>query len=244
MQAGRNRCEHVVEMHAVAVAASSFRRGLESIDLAVRRREIVGVAGVAGNGQEALAEILRALVPPIGGRIRRVSDQIAYIPEDRSHDGLALGLSVADNAILYRHRQPTFQGKWGLNPVAISQFTQRLIDDAGIAAANPSIAAGALSGGNQQKLVIARELDNDPDLIIAHNPYRGLDVGATAMVRQRLLDARNAGAGIVLISPDLDELFDLASRIVFLSKGNIVGSIDPKSTAISEVGHYIGGSQI
>jgi len=245
VDAGRpNPGDLVAELNAISVSASLHRRGLNSIDLKVRRREIIGVAGIAGNGQEALAEVLRGLVSPTDGVIRRVSPRVAYIPEDRSHDGLAITLSVADNAILYRHREVAFQKGWSLNSQAIAHFAKTLIHDAGISAASPSIAAGSLSGGNQQKLVIARELDNEPDLIVAHNPYRGLDVGATVSVRQRLLKARDAGAGIVMISPDLDELFDIANRIVFLSNGKIVGSIDPQSTAIAEVGHFIGGSQI
>ncbi len=153
-----------------------------------------------------------------------------------------MSLSVADNAIIYRHRDPDFVKGWRLDLPEVTRFTRRLTDDAGIAGASPKLAAGALSGGNQQKLVIARELDKQPDLIVAHNPYRGLDVGATRAVRQRLLQARDAGAGVVFISPDLDELFDVCSRIIFLTNGKVAGTIDPKATAISEVGSLLGGA--
>lgn len=234
--------EFVAELIAVRVAPSPSRRGLQTLDLAIRRGEIVGIAGVVGNGQEALAEVLRGLAVPADGVIRRVSPRVAYIPEDRAHDGLAMTLSVADNAILYRHRESEFVKAWRLDARAVAAFATRLSADANIAVASPSMLARALSGGNQQKLVIARELDTRPDLIVAHNPYRGLDVGAADAVRRRLLSARDAGAGVVFISPDLDELFEISSRIVFLSDGKIVGSIDPQSTAVSEVGHLLGGS--
>jgi general nucleoside transport system ATP-binding protein len=231
----------VVELFAVSVAGTALRRGLRLIDLTVRRNEIVGIAGVAGNGQEALAEVLRGLCEPIDGALHRISSRVAYIPEDRARQGLAMSLSVADNAIVYRHRDPNFVKGWRLDFQEVAQFTRRLTDDAGIAGANPKLPAGALSGGNQQKLVIARELDRQPDLIVAHNPYRGLDVGATEAVRRRLLEARDAGTGVVFISPDLDELFDICCRIIFLTNGEVAGTIDPKATAISEVGSLLGG---
>ncbi len=234
--------EPVVQLFAVSVGDTALRRGLQLVDLTVRRSEIVGIAGVAGNGQEAMAEVLRGLCEPTDGALHRISSRVAYIPEDRARHGLAMSLSVADNAIIYRHRDPDFVKGWRLDLPEVTRFTRRLTDDAGIAGASPKLAAGALSGGNQQKLVIARELDKQPDLIVAHNPYRGLDVGATRAVRQRLLQARDAGAGVVFISPDLDELFDVCSRIIFLTNGKVAGTIDPKATAISEVGSLLGGA--
>ena len=104
--------------------------------------------------------------------------------------------------------------------------------------------ASSLSGGNQQKLVIAREFDRKPDLIVAHNPYRGLDVSATEAVRRSLLKARDAGAAVVLISPDLDDLFDVSNRIVFLSNGRITGSVDPHSTTVHALGTLLGGASL
>jgi general nucleoside transport system ATP-binding protein len=232
----------VVELFAVSVADTSLRRGLQLVDLTVRRNEIVGIAGVAGNGQEALAEVLRGLCDPIDGTLRRISPRVAYIPEDRARHGLAMAISVADNAIIYRYRDPDFVNGWRINAQAVAHFTRRLTDRAGISTASPYLPAGTLSGGNQQKLVIARELDRQPDLIVAHNPYRGLDVGATETVRRQLLEARDAGVGVAFISPDLDELFDICSRIIVLTNGRIAGSVDPKSTGISEIGSLLGGS--
>lgn len=232
----------VVGLHAVSVEPTPLRRGLNIVDLTVRRGEIVGVAGVVGNGQEALAEVLRGLAVESDGAISRISPRVAYIPEDRANEGLALTLSLSDNAILYRHQEKDFVKHWRLDAGVVATFTEQLLRKAGITAATMGMRAGALSGGNQQKLVIERELDTKPDLVVAHNPYRGLDLGAIDSVRRKLLATAEAGAGVVFISPDLDELFDISSRIVFLADGRITGSVDPKSTTVSQVGSLLGGT--
>ncbi len=231
--------EIVAALNSVDASAPEGSNTLKGLDLVIRQHEIVGVAGVAGNGQELLAEVLRGLCPPTNGTFSCRSNRVAYIPEDRARDGLALGLSIADNAILYRHRERGFSHMGRLDRDAVDRFTARLCETAGVSTSSTALDSGSLSGGNQQKLVIARELDTQPDLIVAHNPYRGLDVGATEIVRKSLLDARDAGAGIVLISPDLDDLFDIADRIVFLSRGQIVGSVDPTSTGVAAVGELL-----
>jgi general nucleoside transport system ATP-binding protein len=233
--------EVVVEMRNVNVASSRHRCGLQDASLTVRRGEIVGVAGVVGNGQETLAEILRGLVAPSHGELRRVSDRIAFVPEDRARDGLAMSLSIADNLMVYRHGDPAFRANGRLVERAVSNFVRRAAEQVGLVLSTIAAPATSLSGGNQQKLVIAREFDREPDLIVAHNPYRGLDVVATAAVRQLILRVRLAGAGVVLISPDLDDLFDVSDRIIFLSNGRVSGSIDPRSTTVHALGSLLGG---
>jgi ABC-type uncharacterized transport system ATPase subunit len=236
--------EIVVELDEVTVPSSRARRGLDEVSLSVRRHEIVGIAGVVGNGQEALAEVLRGLAQPLKGELRCASRRVAFIPEDRARDGLAMTLSIADNLMVYRHRDPKFHARGRLNVRAISEFVQDLVERAGIAFRNVAASASSLSGGNQQKLVIAREFDLGPDLIVAHNPYRGLDVGAAEAVRRSLLMARDSGAAIVLISPDLDDLFDISNRIVFLSNGRVSGSVDPHSTTVHAIGTLLGGASL
>ena len=236
--------EVVSELEDVVVPSSRTRRGLEGVNLSVRRHEIVGIAGVVGNGQEALAEVLRGLVQPIKGRVSCISPRVAFIPEDRARDGLAMNLSIADNLMLYRHRDPKFLAGGRLNVRAISEFVEGLVERAGIVFRSAAASASSLSGGNQQKLVIAREFDRRPDLIVAHNPYRGLDVGAAETVRRSLLTARDAGAAVVLISPDLDDLFDISNRIVFLSNGRVSGSVDPRSTTVHALGTLLGGATL
>ena len=236
--------EIVVELNAVSVHSTRARRGLDALSLSVRRHEIVEVAGVVGNGQEALAEVLRGLVTPVRGKMRSVSRRVAFIPEDRMRDGVAMALSIADNLIVYRHREPMFHKAWQLNMHAISRFARDLVKKADIVLRNVAAPVSSLSGGNQQKLVIAREFDRQPDLIVAHNPYRGLDVSATEAVRRSLLEARNAGAAVILISPDLDDLFDVSNRIVFLSNGRITGSVEPQSTTVHALGTLLGGASL
>jgi ABC-type uncharacterized transport system ATPase subunit len=235
--------ETIVELNGVSVPSSRARRGLNAVSLSVRRHEILGVAGVVGNGQEALAELLRGLAAPNEGELR-LPRRVAFIPEDRARDALAMSLSIADNSIIYRHREPQFRTASRLNMHAVTEFVQGLIERAGIIAGSVSAPASSLSGGNQQKLVIAREFDRDPDLIVAHNPYRGLDVAATETVRRSLLKARERGAAVVLISPDIDDLFDISNRIVFLSNGRISGSVEPRSTTVQALGTLLGGASL
>jgi simple sugar transport system ATP-binding protein len=240
----RDLGEIVVELDSVSVTSSPLKRGLDSVCLSVRRGEIVGVAGVVGNGQETLAEVLRGLVVPTQGNIRRLSRRVAYIPEDRARDGIALALSIADNAIVHRHRDRAFRTCGQLNRRAVRKFVEKLVDRAGVISTNLAASAFSLSGGNQQKLVIARELDLRPDLVVAHNPYRGLDVGASEAVRQSLLKARDNGAAVVVISPDLDDLFNISNRIVFLSNGKVSGSVDPRSTTVFALGMLLSGASL
>ena len=216
------------------------RRGLEGVSLEVRRHEIVGIAGVLGNGQEALAEVLTGLATPSTGTARLPSD-IAYIPEDRAQDALALTLSVVDNAIVHRHRDRAFRRFGQLVSVLTRQAAAKVVDDGAVEIPSLDAAAATLSGGNQQRLVVGREMDKSPGLIVAHNPYRGLDVGAALEVRRRLLEARESGCGVVLISPDLEDLFDLADRIVVLSNGRSVGEVDPREATPHKVGALLGG---
>jgi len=231
----------VIELRDVSVDSKAQRRGLEQVSLAARGGEIVGVAGVLGNGQEALAQLLTGIVSPSRGTIDPRPAAIAYIPEDRATDGLAASLTLTDNAIIHRHRDAALQQMGALSSRRTRAYAARLVADGNVLAENVDAAAATLSGGNQQKLVVAREFDRSPDLIVAHNPYRGLDVGATLEVRERLLDARNAGRAVVLISPDLEDLFDISDRIVVLSGGRLIGEIDPHETTMLEVGALLGG---
>ena len=215
---------------------------LDKINLSVARHEILGVAGVSGNGQESLAEVLCGLIVPRTGAVERQPGAVAYIPEDRARDGIALVLSVDENLIVHKHRDRAFVRRGALSRSVIGQFARNLVSQNNIHAPGTGAIAATLSGGNQQKVVVARELERDPALVVAHNPYRGLDVGASLEVRGQLLAAREAGAGVVLISPDLEDLFDICDRIVVMSGGRIVGSVDPLSTTPHEVGALLGGS--
>lgn len=232
--------EPVVVLEGIDVAASDAGRGLSGIDLEVRRHEVVGIAGISGNGQEVLAELLCGLVEPASGSIVTRPGTVAYIPEDRSRDALAPILSVADNAIVHRHRDPALRRNGQLAPTLVGEFVAGIVSAGSVQAASTESRVSSLSGGNQQRLVVAREFERRPDLIVAHNPYRGLDIGAAGDVRHRVLAARDGGSGVVLISPDLADLFDIADRILVIANGRFVGDVDPRRATAREVGALLG----
>jgi ABC-type uncharacterized transport system ATPase subunit len=211
---------------------------LRGVSLNVRCNEIVGIAGVAGNGQRELAQVLTGLRKCTGGSIRFKGEIIndksprcsidlgmAHVPEDRTHVGSSPNLSITDNAIMKKyHREPISRG-WMLDMPAASQFAQELKRAYDIIAPNVDTPARLLSGGNLQRLILAREISGEPSLIIAMQPTRGLDVGAIEGVHRLLLAQRSAGAGILLISEELDELLSLSDRVYVLYEGKIMGEV-------------------
>jgi simple sugar transport system ATP-binding protein len=218
---------------------------LHGIDLEVRAGEIVGVAGVEGNGQLALAESVVGLRHPHGGRIeidgkdvttRPVAEiremGVAYVPEDRHGRGLVLDMTVWENTLLGRQCRPEFLRRLGLLAIhAIKAMAARLVDRFDVRTRGIGVAAATLSGGNQQKLILARELDTGPMLLVAHQPTRGLDVGAIEFVWRHLLDEKAAGKAVLLISAELDEIYALADRIVTIYEGRLTGEYAPDAPA-------------
>lgn len=198
------------------------RSGLRGVHLWVSRGEIVGVAGVEGNGQRALALVLAGRRAPDAGTVSIPRDP-GFIPQDRRREGLIPGFDLAENVALARHLYPAFRRgpflRWG----ALRRTTREAMERFGIRAPGPSTPAAALSGGNQQRVVVARELGRHPDLLVAENPTRGLDVAGEAFVHRELLALRERPAppGIVLISTDLDEVFRLADRIFVMVRGEL-----------------------
>ena len=235
------KAEPVARLRNISVEEAGRRVGLDDVSLEVNGGEILGVAGVVGNGQDALARVVTGLIQPSGGHLDLPSGVVAYVPEDRAREGLASELSVRDNAIVHRHRDSALQRLGRLAPKPVEDFVERLLERAQVRVEHTGTPASALSGGNQQKLVLGRELDRASGVIVAHNPYRGLDIGATAEIRERLLEARDAGAGILMISPDLDELFDVCARLVVLFEGRIVGELDARKAKVQEVGRLMAG---
>jgi ABC-type uncharacterized transport system ATPase subunit len=225
-------------------------RGLPAVrnlDFCVRAGEIVGIAGVDGNGQRELAEAVTGLRPIEAGQVKvmnkdatrwssgdYIKHNVAYITDDRQNEGLILNFRLTQNAILKHFDDPPFIRHGLLDRSAIDHFTDTLIRSFKIKASGPRVLAGTLSGGNQQKLILARELVTDPPLIIANKPTRGLDIGAAANVHQILLDERERGAAILLISADLDELLALSNRILVMYEGQIMGEL-PKGQADPEL---------
>lgn len=211
----------------LTVPGDSGAPAVRRVSFSARRGEIIGIGGVDGNGQVELAEAIAGIRPFRGdltfdgGPVR----DVAYIPADRHADGLALEMDVADNLLLGRLRS------WPRRR-EVEPWARELIEKFEVKTSGPAQAAVELSGGNQQKLIVARTLDREPDLVVAVNPTRGLDVKATAFVCDQLRAARDRGAAVVLISADLDELFEVADQVSFMS----AGALSPAQSAASLVG--------
>jgi simple sugar transport system ATP-binding protein len=212
---------------------------LDNVSLSVTKHQIIGIAGVAGNGQTELAELLIGLQVPTRGTIhlfgqpvtvptpaRLRTAGIAFIPQDRQREGLALSLAIEENLLLSTTVLEKHAPGILLSPGKVRHFATRQISRFQIRTTSPAQPVGFLSGGNQQRVVIARELASDPQILVAVNPTRGLDIGATRYVHQALLECCARGAGIVLISTDLDEILALSTRIYALYQGKLLGPVE------------------
>jgi len=232
--------EPMLALSGLTVTTASGRRLLDGIDLEIRAGEIVGIAGVDGNGQTELVRAILGQASCSGviaidgaaacGANASAVQRLGVIPEDRHHDGLALPLSLTENLLMKARRQMPFSSQGWRHRSRWRAHARSLIAEYDIRCESSEQPAIALSGGNQQKLVIARELSPQPRLVIAVNPTRGLDLGATASVMQRLLDARARGAAVLLVHNDLDELMQVADRILVMSAGRLSDSAWPQCT--------------
>ena len=206
----------------IVVYGDRGERAVNELSLEVRKGEILGIGGVDGNGQVELAEAL-AKVRKVESGLVSVPERLAYIPQDRQSDGLALEMSIYENTFMGQLNNKNFY--WGpfLHWPRIRKETAKLIKNYDVKIGNFEDPIRTLSGGNQQKIVVARSLEMNPDLIIAVNPTRGLDAKATAFVWETLKSASSNGVGIVLLSTDRDELTAVADRTTYLSRGQLTG---------------------
>ncbi|MCE7005906.1 ABC transporter ATP-binding protein [Kibdelosporangium philippinense] len=233
----------------------SARAVLDDIDLVVHSGEVLGIAGVEGNGQTELVETIMGMRKGTGGTISlggkditklgtlaRREAGIGYIAEDRTRHGLLLTQPLWANRMLgYQTREPVSKGQW-LDIAGAKKDTQRIVDEYDVRTPGIDVAAAALSGGNQQKLVVGRELSGDPKLLIASHPTRGVDVGAQALIWEHIRQARSAGLAVLLISADLDELIGLSDRIVVMLRGRLVSEEDPSTVTAEDLGCAMTGS--
>jgi general nucleoside transport system ATP-binding protein len=215
-----------ITLSDVVVLGDRREQAVRGVSLTIAKGEILGIGGVDGNGQVELAEALAAIRPIASGSIDRGDASVGYIPQDRQQDGLAMGMSISDNLLIAGHRKPGLARGPFLVGKGISVWVSSLIERFGIKVGRPADPVASLSGGNQQKVVVSRTLDTTPGLLVAVNPTRGLDIKATEFVHSVLLQARDAGAAIALLTTDLDELAALSTRRVFLSRGQIVEEQD------------------
>ncbi len=233
------------------------RYDVKDVSLEVKSGEIVVVAGIEGNGQTQLAEAITGLKPLESGHIylngkeianrtirERTLSGISHIPEDRQRFGLVLDYKLKENLILQTYFDEKFQKHGFFKFDEINEFADDLIDKFDIRSGlGKETLTRSMSGGNQQKAIIARELSRDSDLIIAVQPTRGLDVGAIEYIHKKLIEFRDQGKALLVISLELDEVFNLADRILVMYEGHIVGNLDPKKTTENELGLYMSGSK-
>ena len=236
-------------------------RGIEAVsgvDITINEGEIVGLAGVSGNGQKELAEALAGVRETMGGSIevtgkdvtnarprRFIDSGVSFVPEDRHENGCAGSLSIMHNAAMKAYTDPEFSDGLRLNYHAMQEYAETLVEEFDVRGISEvrDINAGELSGGNLQKLILAREMLREPDLLVANQPTRGVDVGAIEFIRERLLEQRQAGTGILLLSEDLDELFDLSDRILVIYEGEIVHETTPEAATRRRIGLEMNGGK-
>jgi simple sugar transport system ATP-binding protein len=244
----------VLELRGVNALGERGLPALRDVDLEVRAGETLGIAGVAGNGQSELAETVTGLRPVTSGTIRidgkTVTNRpaaeiaragVAHIPEDRLATGLIGGMDISDNAILRDYDRPPLCSGPFLSNTAVAAFTDRLITDHDVKTPGRWAKLRTLSGGNQQKLLLARELVGAPRLIVAVHPTRGVDVGATEAIHEALRKQRARGAATLLISEDLDELLALSDRIAVLFDGRVMGTLPARGADPEEIGLLMAG---
>jgi simple sugar transport system ATP-binding protein len=238
------------------VSADSERgtQALKGVSLEVCAGEILGVAGVSGNGQPELAEVITGLRPATVGKVllegedvtglkprQRTERSLAYIPEERMRDGMIREFTVAENLILREHGKLPFSRSGFLNLGAIERHSRRLISDFNVKTPSHETRGKSLSGGNIQKMVLARELSRKPRVLVAAQPSRGLDIGATEYVHEQLLQQRTEGTATLLISEDLDEILSLSDRIAVIYEGEIMGVVEADKATAEQIGLLMAG---
>ena len=230
---------------------------VKGLSLDVRAGEIVGIAGIDGNGQSELIQAITGLRKVKSGSItikgeevvgkspRKITEmQVSHVPEDRHRDGLVLPLTVAENIALQTYYKEPNSKNGILNYTAINEKARQLMQEFDVRGASELVPAKALSGGNQQKAIIAREIDRNPDLLIVSQPTRGLDVGAIEYIRKRLIAERDKGKAVLVVSFELDEILDVSDRIAVIHDGVIHGIVDPAKTNKQELGVLMAGGHI
>ena len=250
--------EVVLSIDNMTVASKVHKNNaVRNVSLKVHAGEIVCIAGIDGNGQSEFVYGLSGLEPLVSGRImfngkditkasirERSVLGISHIPEDRHKHGLVLDYSLEDNLVLQTYFEPEFTKHGFLRKKNIRNYAMKLIKQYDVRSGQgPVTTARSMSGGNQQKAIIAREIDKAPELLIAVQPTRGLDVGAIEFVHKKLVEQRDAGKAVLLISLELDEVMDVPDRILVMYEGEIVGELDPKKTTQEELGLYMAGAK-
>ena len=248
----------VLEIENMSVASRLHKNdAVKNVSLEVRAGEIVCIAGIDGNGQTEFVYGVTGLESVSGGKItlcgeditdlsiRKRNQKMSHIPEDRHKHGLVLDYTLEENMILERYFESEFVSKAGfIKKDNMRAYAERLIDEYDVRSGQgPVTRARSMSGGNQQKAIVAREMDKKPSLLVAVQPTRGLDVGAIEFIHKRIVEQRDAGAAVLLVSLELDEVMSVSDRILVMYEGEIVGELDPEKTTVEELGLYMAGAK-
>ena len=249
----------VLDVNKMTVASKMHHNNaVKDVSFKVRRGEIVCIAGIDGNGQTELVYGITGLEPLKSGKVEMLGADISkapirkrsvmgmsHIPEDRHKHGLVLDYTLENNLVLQRYFEPEFTNAAGfLRKKNIRSYAERLIEKFDVRSGQgPITMARSMSGGNQQKAIVAREIDKDPELLIAVQPTRGLDVGAIEYIHKQIVAHRDEGKAVLLVSLELEEVMSLSDRILVMYEGELVGELDPKQTTVEELGLYMAGAK-
>lgn len=250
--------EEVLKVEGLSVRSKVHKKlAVNNVSFSVRSGEIVCIAGIDGNGQSELVYGLTGLEPVAAGKVTlngvdvtkssirfRNTHGISHIPEDRHKHGLVLDYTLEQNMVLQRYFEPEFQKHGFIKFKNVREYSDKLIEQYDVRSGQGSVTVvRSMSGGNQQKAIVAREMDREHSLLIAVQPTRGLDVGAIEYIHNQLVAKRDEGSAVLLISFELDEVMNLADRILVMYEGEIVGQLDPKTTTVQELGLYMAGAK-
>ncbi len=248
----------VLSVRNVTIPSRTHKNdAVKNVSFDVRSGEIVCLAGIDGNGQTEFVAGLTGLEKLAGGSIKlgnkditresirtRSKEGMSHIPEDRHKHGLVLDYTLKENMVLQRYWEPEFQKGGFINSQAVRSYAEELIEQYDVRSGQgPETVVRSMSGGNQQKAIIAREIDKQHDLLVAVQPTRGLDVGAIEYIHKQLVATRDAGKGVLLVSLELDEVMNVSDRILVMFEGELVGELDPKKTTVQELGLYMSGAK-
>lgn len=251
--------ENIMTVTDLTVASGTHKKvnAVKNISFNVRAGEIVGIAGIDGNGQSELVHAITGLVKPKSGRIelcgtdiskasvrKRSKTGMSHIPEDRHKHGLVLDFTLKENMVLQRYWERDFEKLGFIKNDEVSAYSDRLIERFDVRSGEGSNSiARSMSGGNQQKAIVAREMDKEHKLLVAVQPTRGLDVGAIEFIHRQLVEERDAGKAVLLVSYELEEVMTVPDRLLVMYEGKIVGELDPKQITVEELGLYMAGSK-
>lgn len=248
--------EEVLEVKNLKALNQRGLPALKGVSLKVRRGEIVGIAGVEGNGQTELIETISGMLAPIGGQVilkgkdvtaysvrQRREDGMSHIPEDRLKMGTAKNCTIRDNLILNRYYQKPYNKKGLMDNKKLHELSEKLCEDFGVKTPDSDYCLGTLSGGNMQKVVFAREMEADPDLLIAAQPTRGVDIGAIESIHHKIVEVRDSGRGVLLVSAELDEILSLSDRILVMYEGEIMAEFNRGEADERKLAAYMTGAK-